>query len=358
MTAKDYYQILGVKKTASDQEIKKARDRLALKYHPDRQHGESEVKKKQAEEKMAEVNQAYQVLSDKEKRRNYDRYGSESASQQRGYSTRGFQTNGEFSNFFQDIFDIFGERNGYQWQGTRSQTRTQTPTSNDISLSIELTFPESVLGTKKKISLNLEKYCAVCRQQPGVHSPSHIIECLTCRGRGVVKSQSLFGTFQTACSQCQGRGGRFRPEEKKIELNIPRGIRPNGKLRYQEVGHDSWNGEGKGDIYVTVKVQASPYFQRKDNDIHVNLPISFLDAILGSVVKVITLEPEGVKVKEIQVPPKTQNGSCSVLKGRGCYLGIGRSSRGDFYIWWQIKLPEKIGSEAGEILRNLQKNSP
>ncbi|CAI2167682.1 18445_t:CDS:2 [Funneliformis geosporum] len=294
MNKKRYYEILGVSEDASESEIKKAYRNLAKQYHPDKNLGN-----KEGEEKMKEINEAYEVLSDPQKRQNYDLYGSDRSSAQ-GFDTSGFS----------------GRTAG-----------------SDVLINISLTFKESVFGTKKKISLNLKKACQVCRQT-GAYSPNDIQECSACQGRGIVNSvqRTLLGTIRT--------------QLKTIPFVIPSGIRQGEKLRYRGIGNDGWHGGEKGDIYVVIKVEENPYFQRKGDDIHVNLPISFLDAILGGKVKVITLE-EDEKIKEIEIPPGSQNGDLLVLKGYGCFLGINKTARGNLYIRLQVELPKiKAISEA------------
>jgi molecular chaperone DnaJ len=210
-------------------------------------------------------------------------------------------------------------------------------------IDLILTFKESVLGVKKKISIDLEKACNICRQT-GAATLSDVVDCPTCRGRGVINTiqRTVLGTIrnQVTCSQCRGSGKKvkkkcgycggkkFIKQKEIIELSIPRGVQPDKRLRYQGIGNDGWYGGGKGDIYVNIKVKENAYFKRKRNDIHVSLPISFLDAILGGKVKVITLEG----IDKIEVAPGTQNGDSLVLRKRGCYLGINSNIRGDFFI--------------------------
>jgi molecular chaperone DnaJ len=364
MTKKDYYDTLGVSKNASEEEIKKAYRKLALKYHPDRNPGD-----KEAEIKMKEINQAYSVLSDKEKRRNYDRYGNEEPFFRQGSGGfGGFHTS---SSFFEDILDSFGFGSEIDFGRKKTQTTQEfeeTQAGEDLFFKLQLTFKESVLGVKKKISFEVKRGCTSCHQS-GAYSESDVIECLGCQGRGVVTTtqRTILGTIrsQTTCPRCQGerkiikrkcetcQGKKFITQKEILDINIPRGIQPDQKLRYPEVGNDGLYGSKRGDIYITVKVQENSYFQRKVNDIHVSLPISFLDAILGNEVEVITLEG----IKKVLVPSGTQVGDYLLLKNHGCYLGINKNSRGDMYVWLQIKLPKKVGKETEEILQKLQKNT-
>lgn len=369
-TKKDYYDVLGIKKTASENEIKTAYRKLALKWHPDRWVNSSGEEKKKAEEQMKEVNQAYGVLSDKKKRQNYDRYGSEQPfSQQSRGGFEGFNS-GASASFFEDILDSFGFGNERGFRQTKTQTNQEVEPrpGQDLNFSIPLTFRESVLGTKKKISFEVERACLDCKQS-GARSPTDIIECSNCRGQGIVNviQRTIFGTVrtQTTCSNCRGQGKiikkkcercegqKFIIQKETMEINIPRGIQPDQKIRYQGVGNDGLYHEKKGDIYITIKVRENSYFQRKGNDIHVSLPISFLDAILGKEVDLITVEG----IEKISVPTGTQISDYFILPNRGCYLGINKSSRGDFYIWWKVRLPKSVTLETKEILQNIQEKT-
>lgn len=365
MSKKKYYDILGVSENASETEIKSAYRKLTLRWHPDRWASKPEKEKQQAEEKMKEINQAYEVLSNPEKRGNYDRYGSAEGFAQ-GPPESEF---GRGEDFFKDIFNtFFGGGDDYSRQRAHTGDRTRPQAGSDILVNVSLSFKESVLGVKKKKTLELEKICGVCRQT-GAASRSDIIECPTCQGRGIVNTiqRTVLGAIRTQviCSRCQGEGKivkkkcrecggkKFVTQAETIELNIPRGINPEKKLRYQGIGNDGWYGGERGDIYVAIKIKENSYFQRKNNDIHVNLPVSFLDAILGSVVEVITLEG----LEKISLPVGSQNGDYLTLRSRGCYLGINKSARGDFYIWLQIKLPKKVTLATERILRNIQKET-
>lgn len=254
MSKKNYYDILELSKNASEIEIKSAFRKLALKYHPDKLRQKlgrepTEQERGQAEKKMKEINQAYEVLSSPEKRTNYDQYGSAE-----GFAHGSPNTGFEHSenSFFQDIFDIFG-RGNHDRRTTRSKNKYQTQAGEDILCKLELTFKESVLGTRKKISLNLKKACQGCRQT-GAYSPSDIIVCSTCHGQGVTTSiqRTILGVIRTqnTCAKCGGEGKevkkkcqycsgeKFVIQKEVIELNIPRGIQPNEKLSYQGIGND------------------------------------------------------------------------------------------------------------------------
>ncbi|CAG8625993.1 15811_t:CDS:2 [Cetraspora pellucida] len=307
---------------------------------------------------MQEINEAYGVLSNPEKRQNYDRYGSAEGFQ--GPPEGGFDRSGDF---FKDIFNTFFGEADYSHSRTYAD-RTRPQAGSDILISITLTFKESVLGVKKKVTLPLERACGVC-QQTGAASRSDIGDCPVCQGRGVVNTiqRTILGTIRTqdTCARCQGEGKtikkkcrecggkKFLTQKETIELNIPRGIQPDKKLRYQGIGND-------------VKVKENPYFKRKDNNIYVDLPVSFLDAILGGTVEVITLEThlvDGVlkDLTKLTIPAGSQYGDYVILPGKGCYVGINNPRRGDFYVRLQVRLPKKIALINEGRLRNIQRET-
>ena len=233
MTKNDYYKILGVSRDASEDEIKKAFRKLAMKWHPDKHPGE---KKAEAEKRMKEINKAYEVLSNPEKRQNYDRYGT-AEKFAHGSPGEGF---GQEGSFFQDIFKtFFGDEIDYSSQKGYYGGQNRSQTGRDISINLVVTFKESILGGEIRVPLDLEKTCSACRGQAKTHAPNHnIITCPACKGEGATTSRTVLGTFRTTCSQCRGKGGKLATEKEIIRLNIPRGVQPGQKLRYQGIGND------------------------------------------------------------------------------------------------------------------------
>lgn len=253
MSKKDYYEVLGVNRDASEEEIKKTYRKLALNYHPDRYAGKSEKEKKEAEEKFKEINEAHGVLSDKEKRQKYDQYGHAAEDFHSGGGFEGFGT--ENSSVFEEIFkSFFGGDYSQRKSSSENSGGWQPKKGEDILLKFNLDFKDSVLGTNQKVVLNLDKACSNCKQT-GAYSDKYVSKCSTCKGKGVVQAvqRTFFGESvytRTACPDCQGRGQvitkkctyclgkKFIKSKETIQINIPRGIRPEKRYRYQGMGND------------------------------------------------------------------------------------------------------------------------
>ncbi|WNE41863.1 MAG: Chaperone protein DnaJ [Mycoplasmataceae bacterium] len=358
---KDYYEILGVSKDASQEEIKKKYRTLALKMHPDRLVGKPESERKEIEKRFQEITNAYEVLSNENSRKKYDL-------ESRGGSFDGFGGFGGDASSFEDIFESFFWGGGRETSSSKKRDSNSPKKGEDILLNVSISFKESVLGVDKKFKIDLLISCSKC-SQTGAYSNEYIKNCSPCNGKGVVDvvQRSLFGNIRTQsiCSHCQGlgkiiskkcdlcKGSKFTNQQKIIDVKIPKGIKSGQRLRMSSSGNDGLYGAPKGDIFVDIKVKDHKYFQRKGNDIHIQLPISFIDSILGGTVKVITVEG----VEDIKIPQGSQFGESVVLKNRGFYSDINSKSRGDFYIWLQIKLPKKIGSETEEIFRKMQEKT-
>ncbi|HOW60319.1 MAG TPA: molecular chaperone DnaJ [Candidatus Moranbacteria bacterium] len=364
----NYYEILGVNKSASDDEIKKAYRRLAHKYHPDKQGGDAD--------KFKEVNEAYQVLSDKTKRQQYDQFGqtfdqSRRAGQggfsgfegfdfsgfQQGFNGQGFEFNGGFEDIFSDIFgDNF----------SRSRRQSSHKTGRDIQIDVEIKFEEIVTGAKREVSLLRNVVCDVCRGtggEPGIKEET----CPTCKGSGQVKkvTRSFFGSFQqvSTCPTCEGAGkiyskkchkcggdGRVR-EKQNISIEIPAGIADGQTISLQGYGEAGERGARSGDLYVTVHVKPHDEFQRKGSNIFSTEHILFSQAVLGDKINVKTIKGPVT----IKIPSGTQSGEIFRIKGQGVPQ-LGRDYiKGDHMVTIIVDIPKATTKEQKRAIEDLKK---
>ena len=359
---RDYYEVLGVSKDADDAAIKKAYRALAKKYHPDMNPGDAE-----AEKKFKEASEAYAVLSDAEKRRQYDQFGHAAfeggAGGAGGFG--GFDFNGaDFGDIFGDIFgDLFGGG------GRRGGRANNGPMKGaNIRKSIRITFEEAVFGCKKELEVILKDPCTTCGgtgAKPGT-SPE---TCPKCGGKGqvVYTSQSFFGTVQNVqtcpncggsgkvikekCTSCSGTG--YTSSKKKIEVTNPAGIDNGQSVRIREKGEPGTNGGPRGDLLVEVNVSRHPIFQRQDMHIFSTVPISFAQAALGGDVKIQTVDGAVI----YNVKPGTKTDTKVRLKGKGVPSLRNSAVRGDHYVTLVIQTPEKLSAEAKEALRRFDELS-
>ena len=359
---RDYYEVLGVSKDADDAAIKKAYRALAKKYHPDMNPGDAE-----AEKKFKEASEAYAVLSDAEKRRQYDQFGHAAfeggAGGAGGFG--GFDFNGaDFGDIFGDIFgDLFGGG------GRRGGRANNGPMKGaNIRKSIRITFEEAVFGCKKELEVILKDPCTTCGgtgAKPGT-SPE---TCPKCGGKGqvVYTSQSFFGTVQNVqtcpncggsgkvikekCTSCSGTG--YTSSKKKIEVTIPAGIDNGQSVRIREKGEPGTNGGPRGVLLVEVNVSRHPIFQRQDMHIFSTVPISFAQAALGGDVKIQTVDGAVI----YNVKPGTKTDTKVRLKGKGVPSLRNSAVRGDHYVTLVIQTPEKLSAEAKEALRRFDELS-
>ncbi len=354
---RDYYDVLGVSRDADDATIKKAYRELAKKYHPDMNPGDAE-----AEKKFKEASEAYAVLSDPDKRRQYDQFGQAAFDGSAGAGGfGGFDFNGTD---FNDIFgDIFGDLFGGGAAGGSRRGRSQGPMKGmNIRKSVNITFEEAIFGCEKEIEVELKDTCPDCNgtgARPGT-SPE---TCPRCNGKGqvVFTQQSLFGTVQNVqtCPECGGTGQIIREHcpkcsgtgyissMKKIAVTIPAGIDDGQSVRIRDKGEPGTNGGPRGDLLVEVNVARHPIFQRQDMHIFSTVPISFAIAALGGDIRIKTVDGEVI----YNIKPGTKTDTKVRLKGKGVPSLKNPQTRGDHYVTLVIQTPEKLSKEAKDALR-------
>lgn len=349
---RDYYEVLGVEKNADEAAIKKAYRVLAKKYHPDMNPGDAE-----AEKKFKEASEAYAVLSDPEKRRQYDQYGHAAFDGGAG-GAGGFDFSGaDFSDIFGDIFgDFFG---GGRSRGARSNGPMK---GANLRTSVRITFEEAVFGCKKEIELTVKETCKTCNgsgAKPGT-SPE---TCTKCGGKGqvVFTQQSFFGTVRNVqtCPDCQGtgkvikekcpdcRGTGFIPMKKRYSVDIPAGIDNGQPVRMPGLGEPGTNGGPRGDVIIEVIVGRHPIFQRQDTNIYSTVPVSFAVAALGGEIMIDTVDGKVI----YDVKAGTQTDAKVRLRGKGVPSLRNKEVRGDHYVTLVVQVPDKLSHEAKELLK-------
>ncbi len=349
MANKDYYASLGIEKGASDEEIKKAFRKLAIKYHPDKNQGN-----KEAEDKFKEINEAYQVLSDPEKKARYDQFGSVD------FDGSGFGSGGfggfDFSEMggFGDIFDSF-------FGGGGGRKRNGPQRGADLEYTVNLTFEEAIFGVEKEISINRSEKCESCKGS-GAKTGTSAKTCPTCHGQGQVRvqRQTPLGSFvsTSTCSTCGGSGkvidepcttchgkGNVR-KNRKITVNIPAGVDTGNVMPLRGQGDHGTNDGPAGDLYVRINVTSSKKFTRKGNDIYIDAHISMGKAALGTEITVATVDGD---VKYI-IPAGTQSGTLFRLKGKGVPR-VNSSGRGDQYVKVIVDIPKNLNEKQKEALK-------
>ena len=350
---RDYYEVLGVDRGADESAIKSAYRKLAKKYHPDVNPGD-----KEAEKKFKEATEAYSVLSDPQKRRQYDQFGH-AAFEQGGGGAGGFDGFGGFGGFSSgDMGDIFGDLFG----GGRRRPNNGPMKGANVHASVRITFEEAVFGCEKELDLTLKDVCETCHgtgAKPGT-SPE---TCSKCHGTGqvVYTQQSMFGTIQNVqtCPDCHGtgkvikdkcpdcRGTGFISNRKKIKVTIPAGIDNGQSIRIREKGEPGTNGGPRGDLMVEVVVARHPIFQRQDMNIFSTAPITFAQAALGGEVRISTVDGDVM----YDIKPGTQTDTKVRLKGKGVPSLRNKNVRGDHYVTLVVQVPTKLNEEAKEALR-------
>ena len=349
MAKRDYYEVLGIQKGADEKEIKRAYKRLAMKYHPDRTKGD-----KESEEKFKEINEAYEVLADKEKRTTYDQFGH-AAFENGGAGAGGFGgfSGADFGDIFGDMFgDIFGGGCG----------RQRVVRGEDLRYDIEITLEEAVRGTKKDIQINTLAQCEHCHGS-GAEKDSKVETCATCHGTGRIRQQRGFFVTEAACPHCNGSGKKIEKpckkchgdgrvhKKKNLSVTIPAGVDTGNQLRLSGEGAAGENGAPAGDLYVVIHVKEHHIFERDGSNLYCEVPISFTMAALGGEIEVPTLDGR-VKLK---IPEGTQTGKLFRMRGKG--ITAARSSyAGDLICKIIVETPISLNEEQKELLRKLEES--
>jgi molecular chaperone DnaJ len=354
MAKKDYYDTLGVPKNASDEDIKKAYRKLAMKHHPDRNQGD---KSKVSEEKFKEAKEAYEILSDDSKRAAYDQYGHAGVdpNMRGGPGAEGF---GGFAEAFGDIFgDVFGGQRGAQQHGGRQVYR-----GGDLSYAMEITLEEAAHGKEAQIRIPSWDDCKTCHGT-GAKPGTKVVSCTTCHGHGVVQMRQGFFSVQQTCPQCKGTG-KLIPEpcvachgvgktknNKTLEVKIPAGIDDGMRIRSTGNGEPGTNGGPPGDLYIEIRLKKHDIFERDGDDLHCAGPISFTTAALGGEIEVPTLAGKAA----IDIPEGTQAGKQFRLRGKGI-KGVRSSYPGDLYCHITVETPVKLTEHQRKLLKELDES--
>jgi molecular chaperone DnaJ len=352
MAKRDYYEVLGIARDAGEAEIKKAYRKLAMQHHPDRNPDD-----KTAETKFKEAAEAYEVLSDKEKRQRYDQYGHAGV-EGMGHAGQGFSSMEDIFSAFGDIFGGGGGSIFDSFFGGGGGRRRGPPSGANLKIQLGITFKEAAFGCHKTIDLKRSELCSSCHGS-GAKAGTSPSTCPTCGGAGAVRQGQGFFVVQTTCPRCHGNGkvitepctscqGQGMAAKKTtIKVTIPEGIEDGDQLRVAGEGEPSREGGPRGDLYVALRVQQDPFFERNGFNVVCRVPVSYSQAALGADIEVPTLDGR-VKLK---VPAGTQPGELLRLRGQG--IPTGRGGRGDQLVVVQLSVPTKLTGEHQELLRKL-----
>jgi molecular chaperone DnaJ len=354
VTRRDYYEVLGVSREADDQSLKGAYRKLALKYHPDRNPGNTD-----AEEKFKEAAEAYSILTDPQKRAAYDRFGHagvQNAGGQGGFDPSAFQDFGDILGDFFGFGDLFG--------GGGGKRRNRAQRGEDVRYDLEIAFEDMMRGMNADIQVPRLEQCGRCSGK-GAEPEDGLTTCSICHGRGEVVYQQSFLSVRRTCSQCGGRGQIIRRPcrdckgegysriERKLNIKIPAGVDTGTHLRLSNEGQPGANGGPSGDLYVVIRVKEHPVYERHEDDLHCRLPINIAQAALGADVQIYTFDgPEIVKI-----PESTQNATAVRLRG----LGVPRLNshgRGDLVVHVDVKIPSKLTREQRKLFEQLNELLP
>lgn len=354
VTKVDYYEVLGVERTANDQELKAAYRKLAMQYHPDRNPGDTE-----AEENFKSCSEAYQVLSDPQKRAAYDRYGHAGVNGG-GPGAGGFDGNPFAGSGFEDLGDIFGDLFGFNVGGRGAgRTATRVHKGRDLHYDLTLEFEEAIFGKETQVTIQRRESCGDCNGTgaAGGRGPT---TCPQCQGRGQVRYQQGFFSIARTCPECSGtgsvvtdpcptcRGDGRTMKDRNVSVKVPAGVEDGTRIRYQGEGDVGRNGGIAGDLYVELSVKPHKFFERAGHDLHCTVPVSFPQAALGDELTLPTLDGE-IRLK---VPEGTQSGKEFRIRSKGVpYLNM--NGRGDLIIQIVVQTPKRLTKVQKELVRQL-----
>ena len=351
---RDYYEVLGVGRDVSGDQVKKAYRRAALEWHPDR----NPQRRTEAEERFKEVTEAYSVLIDPQKRAAYDRYGHA------GLGSQPFT--GFDESIFSDFADIFGDFFGFEdlfsLGGGRRRTRARR--GSDLSYDFELTFEEAARGLETRIKIPRRETCPECKGS-GARKGTGLSPCSACRGRGQLRYQQGFFTVSRTCPQCQGAGKTIQdpcPEcrgqgqvqqERTLEIKIPAGVDTGTRLRISGEGEAGALGGPPGDLYVVLRVEDHPIFERRESNLYCSIPLTFPQAVLGDEIRIPTLDGD----EKVKIPVGTQSGTIFRLRGKGL-PNLNGGGRGDLYVEARVEIPKKLTREQRRLIEALAQTMP
>ncbi len=348
MAKRDYYEVLGVNRDASEEEIKKAYRKLAMKFHPDRNPDNAK-----AEEHFKEAKEAYEILSDASKRANYDRFGHAGVDPSAAAAGAGAAGFGGFADAFSDIFgDIFG--------GGGGRTRSGVYRGADLRYNLEIGLEEAARGTETRIRIPTMEQCETCHGS-GAKPGTQPTTCATCQGQGQVRMQQGFFSIQQTCPRCHGSGkivqspcntchgdGRVK-KQKTLSVKIPAGVDEGDRIRLSGEGEPGANGGPPGDLYVVIQIRQHAVFKRDHNDLHCEMPVSFAAAALGGDIEIPTLDGHA----KIKIPAETQSGQIFRLRGKGI-KGVRSAHHGDLLCHVVVETPVKLTDRQRELLREFE----
>lgn len=349
MTKRCYYEALEISRDASSEDIKRNYRKLAMQYHPDRNQGD-----KEAEERFKEAAEAYEVLSDQEKRGIYDRFGHE------GLSNTGFRGFSGFEDIFSSFGSIFEDVFGFRSGGSRA--RSSARAGSDLRYDLAVSFMDAAFGMSTDIDIPRQELCTDCRGS-GAAAGTNPETCRRCHGRGQVTQSSGFFSISTTCPNCRGegrvitdpcrpcRGTGHKQNFRKVNIKIPAGVETGSRLRLRGEGEQGQNGGPNGDLYVFISVDPHEFFERNGDDIYCRIPITFVQATLGDTIEVPTL----LSTEKLKIPKGTQSGKTFRLKGKGI-AHLRGNGRGDLIIETVVTIPTQLTRKQEELLREFARS--